>query len=123
MTTVKNSIDQLFDSDIALKVLIKNKNGSPTSNYTGSNNIEGQKWVDVPTNLDTMIGFKSGDPIKLAQFRDKITFLVLQKYTTAQSAQIATALSSKNKKSPDVKFSSNGTLTINGIYFNNFTFY
>ena len=118
MSSVQNDIDQLLNTDMALKVLIKNKYGAPTNDITKSNNVWGYKWIDIPTNKDTMLGFKVGDPIKTTQFNEKITFLVLQKYNQAKTAEIAAALSivnttsMENISSPRIKFSLNGTITI-----------
>jgi hypothetical protein len=121
MSSVQNSIDQLLNSDIALKVLIKNKSGSPNTDYTKSNNIWGYKWIDVPTNRDTMVGFKIGDAIKPRVLDEKITFLVLQKYNQAKTSEITAALSSGTNKFPGIKFSSNGTITINNNTIGNFS--
>jgi len=74
MSSVQNDIDQLLNTDMALKVLIKNKYGAPTNDITKSNNVWGYKWIDIPTNKDTMLGFKVGDPIKTTQFNEKITY-------------------------------------------------
>lgn len=116
MSTTQNSINQLLNSDLALKVFIKNKSGGPTSNYTSSNNVWGSKWIDVPTHLDTMIGFVPGMPIKTNKLDESITFLVLQKYTQTETNEITNALNLnlENIKSPNIKFGSSGTIIVNG---------
>lgn len=123
MSSVQNSIDQLLNSDIALKMFVKDANGlpRPSLDASKSNNIWGYKWIDIPTNTDTMLGFKIGDPIKTLQMNEKITFLVLQKYNQAKTSEIATALSLGNKTSPGIKFSSNGTIIIDNKLSNNYS--
>ena len=112
MSSIQNSIDQLLNSDIALKVLVNNTNDPPGLDTAKSNNIWGYKWIDIPTNTDTMLGFKDGDPIKSVVKDKKITFLVLQKYDQAKTNEISEALSLRNAKSPGIKFTSNGTIII-----------
>ena len=121
MSSVQNSIDQILNSDIALKMLVKNTNGLPSLDASKSNNIWGYKWIDIPTNTDTMLGFKIGDPIKTLQMNEKITFLVLQKYNQAKTSEIVAALSLGNKTSPGIKFSSNGTIIIDNKLSNNYS--
>jgi hypothetical protein len=123
MSDVQNSIDRLLDSDLALKVFVKNKSGSPNVDYTKSNNVWGYKWIDIPTNKDTMIGFKVGDPVKTVPDpnNEKITFLVLQKYDQAKTNEITAALNSGTNKFPGIKFSSNGTIIIDNKIISNFS--